>query len=793
MTLAVIIAEKPSQARNFAAALGGMSGTYQGQSYEIANVRGHVYEFVGPHEMVAPDLAAKYQKWDITGLPWNPQGMDWRRRPAKDVGAVIRALKDALARADEIVIATDLDSTGEGDLLAWEAIDELGFNARGNTFSRMEFTDEAVASVQKSFVSRRKVISMQDEGAYRKAVYRSKFDYLSMQWSRVASILVSRPGATVVLRQGRLKSAMVKLVGDQYKLWGDYVRKPFFAPRFTDENGVIYTDPDEQRHDHKSDVDLGVFTTSPVVCDSRTDKQTAPPKLLDLAALSTILAKSGMKPAAVLKTYQAGYEKQYFSYPRTEDKTITPEQFTELAPLVDRIAQVVGVDPGLLTHRGARPTHVKAAGAHGANRPGPKVPTSLAALGAELGTGAGLIYETLAKNYLAMLAPDYLYEQQKGHVEKYPSFVGVANVARSLGWKAVFDPTADLGDDSDAETSAGLGQQAEPFVFEGANKRPEHPSMRWLMKQLEKRDVGTGATRTSTYAEVTNSRAKHPLLVDSRGKLTLAESGEMSWKLLPGTHIGDLGLTEKVYADMAAIAAGTADPDQCLSVVADWVRADIATMTANAATLGLKPPAARAEGVWQTAPGGPKQVVFKRSWSGHEFSDDEITQLLRGEEIEFEAVSARTGKPFTATGGLRIGEYQGRKFVGFQLQRPDRPTAWSGHTFTSDEVAALMSGKQIEVTDFVSAKTGNTFSCKVRWDLDTHRIVADFGSDDEPPMSWSGRTFTDAERQELAQGASLALDGFVSRKSGKTYRATISWKTEGGRRKIVPDFARSKK
>lgn len=34
--------------------------------------------------------------------------------------------------------------------------------------------------------------------------------------------------------------------------------------------------------------------------------------------------------------------------------------------------------------------------------------------------------------------------------------------------------------------------------------------MKWLMKQLEKRDVGTGATRTSAYSEVTNDKAKYP-------------------------------------------------------------------------------------------------------------------------------------------------------------------------------------------------------------------------------------------------------------------------------------------
>lgn len=53
------------------------------------------------------------------------------------------------------------------------------------------------------------------------------------------------------------------------------------------------------------------------------------------------------------------------------------------------------------------------------------------------------------------------------------------------------------------------------------------PTMKWLMKQLEKRGMGTGATRTSTYSEVANDKAKYPLLTEEGRKLRLAQAGEM--------------------------------------------------------------------------------------------------------------------------------------------------------------------------------------------------------------------------------------------------------------------------
>ncbi|ELP66328.1 DNA topoisomerase [Streptomyces turgidiscabies] len=789
--VAIVVAEKPSAARNMASALGGTKGSYKGTAYEVASLRGHLYEFAQPHAMVDSSLADAYLKWDLSNLPWDPDDLTWKREPQKNVADVIKTLRSALSRGDEIVIATDLDPSGEGDLLFWEAIDELGFH--GKRFSRMEFTDESKASIQKAFEQRRPVKSMQNEGDYRKAMYRSQWDFLSMQFTRIATAMGRQSGQDLVLRQGRLKSAMVSLVGDQQKAYDAYVKKPFFQNRFRDENDVMYTNPDEPRFDQKGQVPQQ-YGPSPVVLDSKAGKKTAPPKLLDLASLSSMLVGKGVKANLTLSTYQKMYEDQVVSYPRTEDKTITPEQFKDLAPLIDKIAAVVGVDAGLLTHRQPRSTHVKPEGAHGANRPGPKVPFSLDEVEHKYGKAGRLIYEMLAKNYLAMLAEDYLYEQQKGHVEKYPDFVGIANVPKSPGWRAVFDP--DAGDDTaegdENESGKGLGQTAEPFIFEGANKRPEHPTMKWLMKQLEKRDVGTGATRTSTYSEVTNGKAKYPLLTEKGRKLRLAQAGEMSWRLLPGTRIGDLGLTEKVYADMRDIAAGTATAEERLAVVADWVREDIATMTKNAtsmrAELGLKKQvvAARAEGVWQAAPGGPKKVALKKIWSGHEFSDDEVAKLLAGETISFEATN-KAGKPYTATGALGVGDFKGRKFVGFQLEVPDKPTKWSGRTFTPAEVTALLAGQALEIDDFVSARTGKTFGCKVSWDAKAKKIVPDFGSGDEPPRSWCQVTFTDAQRKDLAAGKTIQGTGFVSSK-GKTFDAKVAWKEEGGKKKIVPLF-----
>lgn len=726
----LIVAEKPSAARNMADALGGMAGAFEGTRYEIVALRGHLYEFREPHEQVAPELADQYRSWDLEHLPWNPADLRWERKPSTQSGVaeILRALEAKARTASEVVVATDVDPSGEGGLLFAEPMLELGITPAKLT--RMYFTDEAASSIQKAFISRKEIVGgIEEFDEYKKALARSRFDWLTQQFTRVACLTAAQ-GA--VLRQGRLKSAMLLLVGEQLKAHTEWVKRPFFENRFQDENGVRYADPEEPSFPDPSSVPQK-YAPSAVVVDSRAEKKVAPPRLLDLAGLSSRLSSKGVKADQVLATYQRMYEDQVVSYPRTEDKTITTEQFAELAPLVDQIAAVVVVDAALLTVRAPRKTHVKDAGAHGANRPGLNVPASREDIAQKYGPTGVLIYEELAHSFLAMLAADYVYEAQTGHLQDWPTFIGRAAVPLFLGWKQVFtEDTAGEEPDDDAPALTGLGTSSVPFVYEGKNKRPEHPSMTWLMKQLEKRDVGTGSTRTSTYVELTREPSasnKWPLMADARGKVTLTEYGDMGYRLLPGTRIGDLGITEHIYAEMRAVAAGTRTVDEVTAIVAQWVSEDIVTMTSNAATmreeLGLTAiqPREMVEGTWNG-----QAVRFGRTWSGHRFTDTECEQLLAGEEISFTAISAKkeaagaADPSFAARGQLAKKRVEGRTFVVFEPRFGNTdadgndvpPAAWCGHTFTPEETETLTGGGTVTASDFVG-KTGNQFTATVRF------------------------------------------------------------------------------
>ena len=694
---------------------------------------------------------------------------------------------------DEIAIATDDDPTGEGELLAWEILDHL--NLHNKKISRFHFLDETEKSLQEAFTNRTPITSMMDDPDYLKAEYRSRFDLLSMQWTRAAShIATNSLGNFMVLRQGRLKSAMVRLVGDQLAAHNNYQKIPYYQNRYKDNHGIEYVNKNEPHHKNKNDVP-SMYGPSTVTHDKTVTKTTPPPRLYDLAALSAKLSGQGIKAQKVLEVYQKMYEKKIVSYPRTEDKTITPEQFDELLPLVANIASVVGVNPALLTHTEPRKTHVKPEGAHGANRPGPNVPDSLASLDQQFGkdgTIAVKIYEVVAKNYLAMLAEDYTYNQHTGHITDHPDFKGSLNVPVSQGYRLIFNDTEDDKDDHAGVTS--LGDTAEPFIHEGFPPKPAHPTMKWLVTQLEKHDVGTGATRTSTYSDVTNTKTKYPLLKDTRGRITMTPYGEISYQLLPGTIIGDLKLTEEVYNRMRNIAKKTTNWDNELQDVADWVTQDIQQMKTNA--VGLKQKLGnitldnnntiteRYEGIWNG-----EEVSFKRVWGGHTFTDEECEQLLAGNTISFEGTT-KDGNTYPVTGKLARQEYNGHQYVGFlkeQTMNPDRYSGqwngqqvsfkrvWSGHTFTDQECEQLLAGEMISFE--ATSKAGNKYQAQgklARQEFNGNPFVGfkpEFGG---IPAVFLKHKFTPQEREQLEAGNTIYVDGLVSKK-GNEFGANVSY------------------
>lgn len=773
----VILTEKPSASKNFAKAFGGMNGTYQGQPYVIVNALGHLLELKEPHEQVDDDYVDEFKSWNPKDMPWDIKQMNWQKRPIvrqnrgkkESLQPLINDIKKAVDKSTAVVIATDVDPSGEGQLLAWEVLQAIGYKG---PVKRLYFDDEEASSLQKAWAKMKDLPSdPEKDGEYLKADVRSKWDFISMQLTRLTTTLARDAGYSTVVRQGRLKSVIVKLVADQEAARKHYVRKPYYEVKYEDEFGHKFArklgkddDTDGIRFDSEADATKdGKNFTDPgtPVQDSVTQRKSAPGKLLDLQGITGILAPRGFKPDEVIATYQKMYQDAIVSYPRTEDKFITPEQFKDLERDIDKIADVVGVDKSLLTHRQARKTHVKNGAAHGANRPGKKIPKSLASL-KSYGRSAEAIYELLAKNSLAMFGEDYEFESVKAHIKEHPEFLTTFSIPLKQGFKEIFDTEKETNDDDESDESKDkLGTQAKIIIHEGANQKPARPTIKWLSRQLEKYDVGTGATRASTIPAVSNG--KTALLDETKGVLSLTQTGEISAVFLEGSHIASPSVTEKLFKAMKNVGSLDLDPKVVLKTATDVIAHDKKVFMDNQKKLQKaigKPKGAliglpKKEKVSGTYTPTGESISFNVEYSGHKFTEKEVASLLKGETINVELTSKK-GSEYTIDGKLELGEYKGHKFWGF---RPDgdtrkfansfpekdkiegayKPTGekvkfnreWGGHTFTDDEAEQLLDGDAIKF-DAVS-KSGKAYIAKGKLEEQSFKgnkfwgFKADFG------------------------------------------------------------------
>ena len=94
---------------------------------------------------------------------------------------------------------------------------------------RAYFDDETPKSINKAMQNLIDVSNKSEDGAYLKGLTRQRWDYASVQFTRLATSYARSAGYSVkVANQGRLKSVIISLVAKRLNEIKNYVKKPFF-------------------------------------------------------------------------------------------------------------------------------------------------------------------------------------------------------------------------------------------------------------------------------------------------------------------------------------------------------------------------------------------------------------------------------------------------------------------------------------------------------------------------------------------------------------------------------------
>lgn len=329
----VIVAEKPSVARNIAAAVGARDrkdGWIEGGSGgEIVTwCYGHLVELKSPQEY---DPA--YEKWSVDTLPILPD--EYELKATEDGCEQFETVAALLARDDveEVVCATDADREGE---LIFRYVMELAGCTKP---ARRLWVSSQEPGPIRAGLENMKPDSDYD-GLSDAAHGRSQADWaVGMNLTRLYSCMY---GPT--LNCGRVQTPVVAELVRREDAIAEFKPVPYWNVSVSFEEGFSAKRRFDDEAAAQAAADAAPGTSGTVVRADYEDKTKGAPRLYSLTALQKDAASIlGLTAKETLDAAQSLYEKKLSTYPRTDSRHITPD-------LVEAAKEALGscIESGLI-------------------------------------------------------------------------------------------------------------------------------------------------------------------------------------------------------------------------------------------------------------------------------------------------------------------------------------------------------------------------------------------------------------------------------------------------------------
>lgn len=400
------LAEKPSQARDIAEAIGLKS---RANGYlEVAGGRvtwaiGHLLEQAMPEE-----YDDKWGgRWSFSALPMIPD--TWKMNVVRNKVAQVKLIKNLLKDAREVVIATDAGR--EGELIARELLTYCKY--RGPV-KRLWTSSLVKSDIQKALKALKP--GSATEPLHEAALARSRADWLyGMNGSRAVTLGAKHSGTAYPV--GRVQTPTLALVVRRELEIRNFVPVTYFEleANVKTESGHQFTMQHAPAEDHRirdaSEAErrrqqaLGAAGPLKVV---KTSGKEAPQLPYTLPALQKDANKIlGLSARSTLQIAQQLYEAKAITYPRTDCPYLATSQMAEVEPTLDRLESVFGAAVQALkkagvTKRTSTFDDSKLSDHHGI------VPTSAVV---NIGEEARQLFALISERYLRSLAPDCLFDR----------------------------------------------------------------------------------------------------------------------------------------------------------------------------------------------------------------------------------------------------------------------------------------------------------------------------------------------------------------------------------------------
>ncbi len=341
----LIIAEKPSLARNICQALGTFSkkgNYYINEEFIVTWVFGHLFsladiEYYNPN----PD-----GRWTLKNIPCFPEKFHFELKKSKDgkvdpgVSAQFDTIKSLCLREDVDTIINAGDSDREGEIIVRTCIEKTG--VRGKNITRLwlpDQTDETIRNATKEMKNDSEYDSLASEG-----YARTYIDWLfGVNLTRFATLKTG-----TLLRVGRVIVPIVKAIYDRDMSIRNFVSEKYYciaSKTEIDSCPIELTGKDKFSKNELSKAEelCHKYNSAETTVKSvkRKKETVSAGKLYSLSKLQSVLGKKyKISMEKSLSVVQDLYEKGYVTYPRTNSEYLATAEMDKVKGIINAISKL---------------------------------------------------------------------------------------------------------------------------------------------------------------------------------------------------------------------------------------------------------------------------------------------------------------------------------------------------------------------------------------------------------------------------------------------------------------------
>ncbi len=503
----LIIAEKPAAARKIASALADNKPKiekyskkvsyyelkHDGKDIKVVCAVGHLY-----------GLTEKEKKgwvYPVFDIEWKPSADI--KKSSKFTKTYLNAIKKLAKDADEVTVATDYDV--EGEVIGWNIV---RYACKRKDANRMKFSTLTKDDLVEAYENKQ---SSLDWGQAHAGETRHKLDWFyGINTSRALTKAIKTAGMFKLMSTGRVQGPALKLIVDKEKEIKAFKPTPYWQIQLLGKTkGTAQTKKEIDFAPIEAWHEKNKFWKKPEadkVFDNVKDEETAsisdvkrkrfkqaPPKPFDLTSLQTEAHRTlNISPKNTLAISQDLYTAGYISYPRTSSQKLPKKigykkiikalekKFPEEAKLLLDMYQL-------------KPNEGKKSDpAHPAIYPTGTIPRLK-------DKNAMNIYELIARRFLAAFGSPAVRETMHIRIDcNKEIFLTKGTTTVKPGWHRLYGrftrakeeelPNVVKGDKVNIKKINLLDKETQP---------PKRYTESSIIKELEKRELGTKATRAS--------------------------------------------------------------------------------------------------------------------------------------------------------------------------------------------------------------------------------------------------------------------------------------------------------